>query len=238
MRERIMRFFVFTAVFILAFGNLQINAQQTAQPSKENEETNKKNQQIREEYEKKLAEVQEKNRKITETNEKINQALSEGVQAFANKDYKLAIEKFDEGFILDPDFWGTAPVLLNNKAIALRMIGAEKYNNALRADLNPAFEANQYFLDAVSALKDAKKILDEAEIPNDEPSKSLFEKNRYISVKELAECYRLLVLTDKTRIYEAIAAFESYIKIETDEILKQKVRKDLKTLKSKFKITY
>jgi len=229
-----MRFFVFTAFFILAFGCLQIQAQQTspsAQP-KENRENAER------EYQKKLAEVTEKNKKITETNEKISQALSEGIAAYQNKDYKLAVEKFDEGFILDPDFWGTAPVLLNNKAMVLRMIGIEKYNKALESKLNPSFEANQYFLDAVSALKDAKKILDEAEVPDNEASKLLFEKNRYISVKELAQCYILLVLTDKTRIYEAISAVENYIKIENDEILKQKAQKELKNLKSKFKIKH
>lgn len=229
-----MRFITFAAFCLLAFGCVQTKAQQTP-PSAQTKE-DKENAES--EYQKKLAEVTEKNKKISETNEKIMQALSAGAKAYDNKDYKLAIEKFDEGFILDPDFWGTAPVLLNNKALALRMIGTKKYNNALKSNLNPAFEANQYFLDAVSSLKIAARILDEAEIPINETSRLLFEKNRYISVKELAECYKLLVLTDKTRIYEAIEAFENYIKIENDELLKQKAREDLKKLKAQFKINY
>lgn len=226
-----MRFFTFAVFCLLAFGCLPAQAQQ-APPAQTKEDKEKAER----EYQKKLAEVTEKNKKIAETNEKISQALVEGAKAYNNKDYQLAVEKFDEGFILDPDYWGTAPVLLNNKAQALKMIGVEKYNNALRSNLNPAFEANQYFLDAVTALKNAAKILDEAEIPNNEASESLVEKTLYISFKELAECYKLFVLTDKTRIYEAIEAFENYIKIENDELLKQKAQADLKSFKSKFKI--
>lgn len=229
-----MRFFTFAVLCVLAFGCLTAQAQQASSAT----QTTEDQENAEREYRKKLAEVNEKNKKITENNEKITQALAEGAKAYDNKDYKLAVEKFDEAFMLDPDYWGSAPVLLNNKAVALRMIGIEKYNNAIKSKLNPAFEANKYFLDAVSALKSAQKILDEAEIPNNEPSKMLFEKNRYISVKELAECYKLLVLTDKTRIYEAIEAFENYIKIENDELLKQKAQENLKKLKSKFKINY
>ncbi len=221
-------------VLISNFICLEVSAQQN--PPTPEAQTGGENAQ--QEYRKKLAEVTEKNKKIAETNEKINQALSEGVRAYNNKDYKLAVEKFDEGFILDPDYWGTASVLLNNKAMALRMIGSEKYNNALKSNLNPALESNQYFLDAVSALKDSQKILDEAEIPTDEKLKATFEQNRFIAVKESVECYKLLVLTDKTRIYEAIQAFENYIRIEKDENLKQKAQDSLKELKSKFKINH
>src|SRR5215207_5360690 len=57
----------------------------------------------------KIAEVDEKNKRIAENNRRIRQALNEGARAYNEKNYRLALEKFDEGYNLDPDFWGTAP---------------------------------------------------------------------------------------------------------------------------------
>ena len=185
-----------------------------------------------------LAEVQEKNKRITENNLKINQALTVGAKAFAERNYDLAIEKFDEAISLDPNFWGSAPILLNNKAIALKTLGAEKYNNAIQTNLDPAVEANRFFLECVVAFKESLRILETSEIPSDEAAKKLVETTRFNAIKGLTDAYRLLVLTDQTRIYEAVEAFENYIKIEMDKVQKQKAQETLKQLKSKFKINY
>lgn len=79
------------------------------------------------EYQKKLAETEARNKQIIENNLKVQMALSDGIIAFNAKNYNLAIEKFDEAIKLDPDYWGTAPVLLTNKAMVLRTIGVNKY---------------------------------------------------------------------------------------------------------------
>jgi len=225
---------IFSLFLAFSCSCFDVKAQQVV-PSPEPKTNDEK---VLEEYHRKVAEVLEKNKKIAETNQRINLLLAEGAKAYDEKKYQLALEKFDEGYNLDPDFWGTAPVLLNNKAMALTQLGVEVYNYAVKTKQNPRLESNRIFLDAVLALKESQKILENAALPTDEAARAMFEQTRHTSFKQLAECYRLLVLTDKTRIYEAIEAFENYIKIETDNSLKQKAQEKLKALKSKYKINY
>ena len=221
-------------ILVFGFNCFEIKAQQTVPTPEPNQDLQK----LEEEYRRKIAEVEEKNKKIAENNAKINQALKDGVKAFEEKKYRLAIEKFDEGFNLDPDFWGTAPVLLNNKGTALMHLGVEIYNDTLKTKQIARLEANRFFLDAIRAFKDSQKILENAALPPDEAGQTLIEETRYESAKQLAECFRLLVLTDETRVYEAIQAFENYIKIEKDELLKYKAQEKLSKLNRKFKISY
>lgn len=223
-----MKSLTFIALFLIGFGSLQVSAQVDA-PSTATEQGKKNNQSV-------SVEVEEKNKNITKNNEQIQQALLEGQKAFEAKDYQLAAKKFDEGYRIDPDFAGSAPVMLNNKAIALRMLGTEKYNAALKANQNPAAAANQYFLGSVNALKEALKILDEAAVPTDEDVKKTYAQARFTSIQLLPESYRLLVLTDQSKIYEAIEAYEQYINIEKDELNRQKAQTALRKLKNQYKI--
>lgn len=189
-----------------------------------------------EEDRRKVAEAAEKKKQIAENNRKIRQALDEGVKAYDAKNYRLALEKFDEGYNLNPDFWGTAPVMLNNKAMSLIQLGAENYNNALKTSKDPKPESKRFFLDAIGFLKLSQEILQTAPPPDDEAGKWQIESTRYVSTKELAQAYRLLALTDETRAREAIEAFENYIKIEPDASLKANAEKRLGELKSRLKM--
>ena len=54
------------------------------------------------------------------SNEVIGQALKDGNAAFTAKNFDLAISKYDEGIAADPDFVGSAPVLLNNRGAVFR----------------------------------------------------------------------------------------------------------------------
>ncbi|MCV4732206.1 hypothetical protein OFB80_30405, partial [Escherichia coli] len=74
----------------------------------------------KEEYEKKVKEIQEKNAKIQQKTAIIEAALKDGNAAFQAKNWDAAIAKYDEGIAADPDFAGSAPVLMNNKGAALR----------------------------------------------------------------------------------------------------------------------
>ena len=183
----------------------------------------------------KIAEVDEKNKQIAEKIRKIRQALDEGATAYYERNYRLAFEKFDEGYNLDPDFWGTAPVMLNNKAMALIQLGAESYNNSIKAKKDPKPESKPFFLDAIGLLKLSQEILETAPPPEDEAAKMQIESTRYVSTKELAQAFRLLVLTDESRTVEAIEAFENYIRIENDTALKANAQMNLRKLKSKLK---
>ena len=193
-------------------------------------------QKTSDEYKQKVSEVEEKQKLIAENNRKIKQALMDGAKAYDEKNYRLALAKFDEGFNLSPDYWGTAPVMLNNKAMALIQLGVENYNNALKAKQNPKLESNRFFLDAIGFLKRSREILGTAPLPEDEAGRVQVESTNYVSLRELAQAYRLLVLTDETRAAEAIEAFENYLKIETDPSLKAKAQENLQKIRSKFKI--
>ncbi len=181
---------------------------------------------------KKLAEIEARNQQILENNFRIQKILNDGIIAFSIKDYDSAIEEFDEGINLDPDYWGTAPTLLTNKAMTLRTVGVIKYNEAVKQNLNPANDSQKYFHEAVNSLKKASQILDNNSelIPDSE--KNNFEKYKFNLVKELAECYRLFVLTDKTRTAEAIEALENYVSVEQDSVKKEKAINELKKLTS------
>lgn len=190
----------------------------------------------REEYRRKVAEVEEKNRRIAETNRKVKQALADGAKAYEEKNYRLALEKFDEGYNLNPVYWGTAPVMLNNKAMALIQLGVENYNEAVKTKRDSKLlESNRFFLDAIGYLKLSREILISAPSNEDEAGRAQIELTRYVCAKELAQAFRLLVLTDETRIREAIEAFADYLRLETDPLLKEQAEKHLRNLKSKLK---
>ena len=205
--------FLVTKFFVIS-----ITAQETRLPKIENQ--------------KRTAEIEARNQQILENNFRIQKILNDGIIAFSIKDYNSAIEKFDEAINLDPEYWGTAPTLLTNKAMTLRTVGVIKYNEAVKQNLNPVNTSKQYFYDAIDSLKKAAQILDNnlKLIPDSE--KNNFEKYKFNMVKELAECYRLFVLTDKTRTAEAIEALEHYVSIEQDSVKKERAISELKKMTS------
>jgi hypothetical protein len=85
------------------------------------------------EYEKKLAEVAAKNKETESKNTIIAQSLKEGNDAFNAKNYDLAVAKWTEGINADPTYVGSAPILLNNKGTALKIMGVDYYNRAVKS---------------------------------------------------------------------------------------------------------
>lgn len=85
------------------------------------------------ELEAKRKEIEAKNEKAKKSNEIVAVAFKEGNEAMIAKNYDLAIAKYDEGIAADPDFVGSAPILNNNRASALRSRGVDSYNKAVRA---------------------------------------------------------------------------------------------------------
>ena len=62
---------------------------------------------------KKNAQITESNKKAEDVNKVVNGAVQTGSAAFKALNYDLAISEFDKGVEADPDFAGSAPVLLN-----------------------------------------------------------------------------------------------------------------------------
>lgn len=84
-------------------------------------------------YEKVLADTESKNAKIIEKTKQVQAALEAGNAAYNSGNMDLAIAKYEEGYQADPDFVGSAPVLLNNKATATRKRAVDNYNAGVRS---------------------------------------------------------------------------------------------------------
>ena len=180
-----------------------------------------------EEQAKQLAKYEAEKKKVDNINEVVNRSLSEGSKAFNEKNYDLAIVKYDEGINADPDFEGSAPVLLNNKATALVNRAIEKYNAALKGD--PSGKAAALELvkkdlnDAVAASNKSLQILKTAASTDPKAQKAYgIEKNRAYqnSISGYSRMFSMNV--DSSKGKEALTALEEYSALETDAAQKAK----------------
>jgi|DewCreStandDraft_5_1066085.scaffolds.fasta_scaffold00225_25 tetratricopeptide (TPR) repeat protein len=182
------------------------------------------------EEEKKRQEIEAKNKKIEETNALIRKALQEGIDALNAKNYDLAIAKFDEGINADPEYAGSAPVLLNNKAVALNNRAIAKYNSiskernqAVRAEALAAVKND--LLNAATSAERAFQILSNATASSPELQKN-YDRQKYLALSNRLEAYSLLFITksDDTKVNEAIKALADYELVETDKTQLKKAR--------------
>ena len=175
------------------------------------------------ELEKKNAAISENNKKAENANAIVSKSLSEGAKAFSEKNYDLAISKFDEGINADPDFEGSAPVLLNNKSAALLNRAILKYNTAIKGD--PSGKA--------AALESVKKDLSESVAASNKSLQIL--KTATNTDANVQKAYGLVKIRsyqnaidgytkmfsmniDSTKGKEALTALEEYSALETDAL--------------------
>ncbi len=180
-----------------------------------------------EEQTKQLAKYEAEKKKVDNINEVITRSLSEGSKAFNEKNYDLAVAKYEEGINADPDFEGSAPVLLNNKAVALINRSIEKYNAALKGDPSgkaAALESVKKDLtDAVAASSKSLQILKAATSTDAKAQKAYgIEKSRAYqnSISGYSRMFSMNV--DNTKGQEALTALEEYSTLETDVAQKAK----------------
>ncbi len=188
----------------------------TAAQKKEQEELLKKNEAI-------LA----GNKKIENINAVIKQSVTEGGKAFNEKNYDLAIAKYDEGINADPNFEGSAPVLLNNKSTALINRAIEKYNAAVKGD--PSGKAAALELvkkdlnESLAASNKSLQILKTATSTDANAQKSYaIEKNRAYQSAIDGYSRMFSMNLDSSKGKEAMAALEEFSAIETDAAKKSK----------------
>lgn len=193
--------------------------QQTAEESAEAKKA-------REEYEKQLAEATSKNKKIEDTNKIVNDALKTGGEAYTAKNYDLAISKFDEGINADPDYAGSATVLNNNKALALRMRAFEAYKQGTTDTANKASWMEKAKNDFQNSIAASNKTLELIAKMSDAVEAKKFDKSKYDALSSRIEASRLLIATgadsSEASATAALTALEQYLAVETDQALKIK----------------
>ncbi len=101
-----------------------------------------------------IAARSESNEKIQQKNETIQASLTAGNNAFNSGNYDLAIVKYEEGIQADPEFIGSAPILLNNKGAALKKRAVNNYNAAIKSKDSDQIERSK-----VATLRDLSESL-------------------------------------------------------------------------------
>ncbi len=184
-------------------------------------ETSAEQKKAEEEYKKKLAEVEAKNKKIEQSSAIIKRTLEEGNSAYEAKNYDLAITKFEEGVAADPNYVGSAPILLNNKALALTLRATNTYNQSVKSDAAAKTAALQSakkdYQEAVDASDRALEILKKSPSADAAVQKG-YDEAKFNAIRNRKEAYRLMIKTgaDRTKGKEAQAAFQEYIAAEPD----------------------
>ncbi len=178
----------------------------------------------REEQAKKVAEITAKNEKIKNATEIINKALAEGSKAYADKSYDLAIAKFQEGIDADPDFAGSATVLNNNKALALRMRAFDSYKQGTTDTANKASwleKAKNDFQGSIAASEKCLSLI--AAIADAEEAKK-YDPAKSSALLNLVEANRLMIATnaDTSKPDEVVTALNKYLAAETEAAAKVK----------------
>lgn len=195
---------------------------QTGEAPKETEDQKK----AREEAQKKYDEAVAKNKKIEEANTIVKRAGEEGVKAFQEKNYDLAIAKFDEGINADPDFVPNVTLFSNNKAAALQRRAIDGYNLGIKDTANKASLHEKSKEDFLASIVASQKTLDLIAKVTDPIEAGKYAQNKSKALFNLLESRRLLFATslDISQPNELVSALEAYLQVETDAAAKLKAQ--------------
>ena len=174
--------------------------------------------------EEEIKRIEESNKNISSGNETVRRTFDAGNKAFNEKRYDEAIALFNEGLAAREDSG-----LLINKAVALRNRGFEVYK---KANSLPAAEkaplmatALKDFTDAADSATKAIAVIKASTTAADDPNKGVLDQNRMSALGERAENLRLMVLlADKSKAAEAVAAYQEYIPTLIDPAAQAKAR--------------
>jgi tetratricopeptide (TPR) repeat protein len=174
-------------------------------------------------YEVKKAAVEGKNAKAVKTNEIVSAALKAGNEAFATKNYDLAITKYDEGIAADADYVGSAPIFHNNRGAALMSRGVDTYNKAVKAtDVSEKVaslgQAKKDFADASEGYTKSWNILKNAQAA-DIVDKGNYDATKLGTLRGAKDTFQMAVRTeqvDPATIEAAKILIPEYISVEPD----------------------
>jgi tetratricopeptide (TPR) repeat protein len=186
----------------------------------------------REDFERQVKEVENRNAAAKRATEVVNASLADGSKAFEARDWNLAIQKFQEGIDADPDFAGSAPVLLNNKGISLTQRATDTFNRSISGSAADKAEAREKVMaDLGEAIRSAERALEliRNAPPADEATQKNYEANRLQAMLVRKNSYFLLAQTgvDTSKAQESILAFSEYLATETDVAKKSRGQLEL-----------
>jgi len=183
----------------------------------------------REELLKKNAEIEASNKKAENTNQVVGEAFKAGNAALNAKNYEEALKQYDIGLAADPE----QAALLTNKAAALKALGVDKYNAAIKST-NEASKpaeldaAKAYFKNSAETADKAYELIKKETPPTDPTDQKRYEANKYAALNVRAEAYRLYVSKgDGTKADAGMLAYQDYLAAETDAAKKSKAQLDL-----------
>jgi tetratricopeptide (TPR) repeat protein len=188
----------------------------------------------KEELDKQIAETKAKNEKILSQTAQVQKSLDEGNAAYNSKNYDVAVVKYEEGYQANPDFVGSAPVLLNNKGAALKQRAVEVFNtNNKNTDTNAKTAAmakvQQDLADAADAYNKSWLLMKNAPAADIKDPKT-HEQNKMQALNGARDAFRIMaatrqVDTSKTEIAKSLIA--EYVAIETDQTKKTEAQRIL-----------
>jgi tetratricopeptide (TPR) repeat protein len=221
---------------VLASPNTATSATAATAPtsSKKPAEDSAEVKKLREEEAKKIAEINSKNEKIKGSTEVIQKSLTEGNAAFTAKNFDVAIAKFDEGYKASPDFVGSAPVLLNNKAASLTSRAIVLYNENVKATetsqkVAGKAKVKQDFADAVDAYNNSLLVIKNSTGSTEVNAQKLAEL-KLQTLNGAESVLELMVKTDAVDDKKTEAArtlMQEYVATETDAAKKLKAQTTL-----------
>lgn len=202
----------------LISGTKQTGGDAGAQPEMSAEDKKKQA-----EYEAKKKEVEERNAKAKNAYEAVAAALKAGNEAFAAKNYDVAIAQYTSGIDADPDFAGSAPVLLNNRGIALMNRAVETFNkNVKNPDISAKVAAygqtRKDLLDSVESFKRSWTLVMGAS-PGDFSDPKTPESLKLQAIRGTKDTLKSAVLTEQVdpgTIEAARVMVPEYMKLESD----------------------
>jgi tetratricopeptide (TPR) repeat protein len=188
----------------------------------------------REEFEKNRADIDAKNKKIENQTVMVRKALDEGNAAFNSKNLDLAITKYEEGYQANPEYVGSAPVLLNNKGQALKQRAIETFNaNTSNKDANARLEAmkkvRQDLTDAADAYGKSWTIIKAAPAAEVNDPKTN-ELNKMQALNGARDTFRIMAQTrqvDTTKTEMAKEMIAEFLKVESDQTKKAEAQRIL-----------
>ncbi len=186
----------------------------------------------REEALRKNAEIDATNKKIEESNAVVSRTFTAGNAALLAKNYDEAIKLYDEGIGADADH-PARPVLLTQRAQALKARGVVKYNAAIvlkedAAKTSGLEAARADFKAAAESSKKAVDIFKAQTAPTDVQQQANFTANRLAALQTNAESTRLFVTkVDQSQVEMGQTAYQDYMAAELDPARKVSAQREL-----------